>query len=136
MKLKKFLPLLLILISFTACDETLFGRNIHPEYTIEKERLKSKVASIIPSEEIRITSSRSEIEGRSESHILHVEILSPGTFPLNSYSFSGLARNIQNTVEKNISNIEEFQKMEIVVRHTVEDNGTRLERNFIKEIDL
>ncbi|WP_029037394.1 hypothetical protein [Salinimicrobium xinjiangense] len=138
MKLKTLLPLLIILFSFTACDNflgsRLFGRTIEPEFSIKEENLKSRIASILPSEEINITTSKSL--KKTEFNTLHIEILRPGTFPLNSYSFVGLAQNIHRIVITSISNINQFQKMEIVVRHSVEENGISFERSYKKEIDI
>lgn len=140
MKFKHFLLLLFLVISFTSCVERIervvTQDTISPEFTIERNDLTNKISAIIPAEKINITTSKTKKTGESEYNTFHVEVVSPENFPSNGFSFSDLSNEITRVVQDNISNIEDFQKMEIEVRNTVEENDTKHTRTYKKEIDL
>ena len=137
---KKILVLLLISISLTACVETIerkiSGRPITPEYTIDKERLQGRIGTLIPADEIRISSSKTETSREPEINTLIIEVFQPETFPSNGFSFNSLAGKIEETVEESVGNIEDFQKMEILVSRTSQEDGHEKSSFFKKEFDL
>ncbi|MHA6280102.1 hypothetical protein ACXYMT_07965 [Salinimicrobium sp. CAU 1759] len=141
MKIKTILPILLLLISFTSCVEKITRIEtkehmvtIDPQFSVEKETLKSRIAAIIPAEEISINSSKTTKSGEEDYHTLNVEILRE-TLP-NSIAFYNLTDEIQTAVESGISNMNHYQKLNITVsQHSVE-NGIEHNRSYKKEIDL
>lgn len=141
MKLKHFLPLLLLTISLTACVETttitrMEGQNtITPQFSTDREDLKRKIAAVIPAEDILISSGNTKKLGVEEYNFLTVEIVSPESFP-SGFSFSNLANEISKVVKDDLKNLEDYQKVKIEVRNTVEENNTEHTRTYKKEIDL
>ena len=141
MKTKKILLLLLVAISLTACvDETITrkisGKTIPPEYLIERERLQGRIATLIPADDIQITTSKTETSGEPEVNTLIVEVFQPEIFPPNGFSFNTIAGNIEETVVESIGNIKDFQKMEIRVSRTWMEDGYEQSHSFRKEFDL
>ncbi|MCX2839199.1 hypothetical protein OQ279_13680 [Salinimicrobium sp. MT39] len=139
MKSFKILPLLTVLILFTSCVEKI-TRVVHqdtipPEYTVAQETLKSRISAVIPAENISIGSSKTEKTGDAEYHALTVEI-QPETLPGNVVSFFKMTGEIKNAVESGIGNMEDYQKLEIVVRKTTNENGVEKTQSYKKEIDL
>ncbi len=139
MKLKNYLPVLLLAILSTSCVKIVSetGQNTTlPEFSTDREDLISRVSAIIPAEDILITSGNTKISGGEEFSFLAVEIVSPESFPSGGFDFSNLADEITEVVEKEIKNIRDYQKLMIEVRNTVEENDTEHTRTFKKEIDL
>ncbi len=142
MKLKNFLPLLLLTFLFNACIESTVTRpatsanTIHPEFSEDREDLKGKISAVIPAEEILIGSGNTQTSGEETFHFLTVDIVSPGSFPSSGFAFSEQANEIRDIVKQEIKNIDDFQKMKIEVRNTVEENNTEHSRTYKKEIDL
>ncbi len=142
MKLKHILPLLLIVVTFTACVEkivTTTGQSqntISPEFSLDREELKSKISTIVPAEDILISSGHTKKSGEEAYNFLSVEIVSPDSYPSNGISFSSIANEVAKVVEEDISNIKDFQKVNIEVRNTVDEDNTEYTRTYKKEIDL
>lgn len=141
MKIKNILPILLLLISFTSCVEKITRIEtkehmvtIDPQFSVEKETLKSRIAAIIPAEEISINSSKTTKSGEEDYHTLNVEIL-PETLP-SGIAFYNLTDEIQTAVESGISNMNHYQKLNITVRQHSVENGIEHNRSYKKEIDL
>lgn len=141
MKIKSFLPLLLLLISFTSCVEKITRIQtkehlvtIDPEFSVEKETLKSRIAAIIPAEEISFSSSKTTKAGESDYHTLNVEIV-PDSLP-DGIAFYRMTDEIQTAVESGITNMNEYQKLSIIVRQQIMENGIEHNRSYKKEIDL
>lgn len=145
MKLKNYLPLLLLAISCTACIEgpetitrtetTLDSASVSPNYSVEQEILKSRIAAIIPADQILFSHGQTQKSGEAKYNTLTVEIL-PDTLPSNLVSFFRLTDEIQEAVESGIGNMEDYQKLDIVVRRTVKENGVEHTQAYKKEIDL
>ena len=95
-----------------------------------------KISEIIPSEKINITSGNIKNSGEEEYNFLSVEISGPDSFPASGFSFSDLADEIMDVVKGEIKNINDYKKLQIEVRNTVEENDTEHTRTFKKEIDL
>ena len=139
MKSLKILPLLTVLFLFTSCVEKI-TRIVHkdtipPEYTVEQETLKSRISAIIPAEDISFGSSKTEKSGEAEYNTLTVEI-QPKTLPEDVVSFFRMTGEIQDAVESGIGNMEDYQKLEIVVRQTSIENGVEKSQSCKKQIDL
>lgn len=137
--IKHFLPLLFIAASFTSCVDTI-TRVVHqdtiaPEFSVEEEKLKSRISAIIPAEEIYFTSSKTQESGDVEFNTLNVEII-PQEFPSNGFSFSRQADDIRSAVASGISNMDDYQKLKVEVRSTVKENNTEHNRSYKKEIEL
>lgn len=142
MKIKKLLPLLLLLISFTSCVEKITRIQtkehmvtIDPEFSVEKETLKSRIAAIIPAEEILINSSKTTKSGEEDYHTLNVEIF-PDSLPSSGIAFYKMTDEIQTAVESGISNMKDYQKLSITVRQQSVENGVEFNRSYKKELDL
>jgi hypothetical protein len=102
---------------------------------VAQETLKSRISAVIPVENISIGSSKTEKTGDAEYHALTVEI-QPETLPGNVVSFFKMTGEIKNAVESGIGNMEDYQKLEIVVRKTTNENGVEKTQSYKKEIDL
>ena len=142
MKLKKILPLLLLVISFTACVEKIVRIEtkehmvtIPPEFSVEKETLKGRLSAIIPAEEINFNSSKTTSSGEEDYHTLNVEIISD-SLPKNGIAFYKMTDEIQTAVESGISNYRDYQKLSITVRQQILENGVEHNRSYKKEIEL
>lgn len=139
MKLKYYLPLLLLAIIFTSCVErterVVHQDTIAPEYSVEEETLKSRVSAIIPSENISFGSEKTTKSGEAGYNTIKVKIV-PDTLPENGIAFNRLTDEIQEAVESGISNLEDYQKMNIEVRRTVEENEIEHTQFYKKEFDL
>ena len=142
MKIRNLLPLLLLIISFTSCVEKITRIEtkehlvtINPEFSVEKETLKSRIAAIIPAEEISINSSKTTKADEEDYHTLNIEIL-PDTLPSNGIAFYKLTDEIQTAVESGISNMNDYQKLSITVSQHIVENGVEHNRSYRKEIDL
>lgn len=140
MKFKHFLPLLFLSFLFNACIEKTITRKVQntspPEFSTDREDLKSRISEIIPADNILISSGTTQTSGVPEYKFLTVEIVNPESFPSGGFSFSNLANEIGEVVQANIENISDYQKMKIEVRNTVEENNTEHTRTFKKEIDI
>lgn len=139
MKTQKLLPLLLLIILFTSCVKKI-TRVVHqdpiaPEFSVEKETLKSRISAVIPAQSVSFSSSKTEINGGAETNSLSVEIVSD-TLPSNLVSFFRLTDELREAVESGIGNMEKYQKLEIVVRHTFIENSVKHAQSYKKEIDL
>lgn len=140
MKIKKLLPLSLLIIFFTSCVDSTITRIVHqdtitPEYSVEKETLKNRISAVIPAQDISFASSKTEKNGEAEINSLTVEIV-PDTLPSNLISFFRLTDEIREAVESGIGNMEDYDKLNIVVRHTVKENNVEHTQSYKKEIDL
>lgn len=142
MKFKSLLLLLLLFISFTACVERIERIqtkehlvNIPPEFSVEKETLKSRISAIIPAEKISFNSSKTTKTGEADYHTLNVniELIS---FPSNGIAFYRVTDEIRAALESGISNMSDYQKMTISVRQTTVENDVEHTRTYKKEIDL
>lgn len=145
MKLRNFLSLLLILISFTACVETTERTTvksssshnaISPEFTSERTDLTNSISTIIPAEDIRIITGKTKNSGEEEYNSVTVEIRNPEEFPSNGITFANISAEVKEAVESGIANLEVYQKMKIEVLTTVEEDGVMHNRSFRKEYDL
>lgn len=140
MRFKLYLPIICLTLTSIACvnkiERVVHQETIAPEFTIEKERLESRITTIVPAKEVNITSSTTTSTGKPKLNTLHVEILDPENFPANGFTFSELADDIKVTVEESIGNIGDFDKMKVVVRTDKLENGTSHNRSFTREIDL
>lgn len=145
MKIKNLLPLLLLFITFTSCVEKIerivtkettgTSSSVSPRFSVEKETLKSRISAIIPAEQISFAHSNTKTTGEEEYSSLTVEI-QPDSLPSNLLSFYRMTDEIRAAVESGISNMEEYQKLEIVVRRTLKENGAEHTQSYKKEIDL
>ena len=140
MKFKHYLPILLLALLSTSCVKktvTINGQNtISPEFSTDREDLKNRISEIIPAKDILISSGNTKNSGEKAFNFLTVEIVNPDSFPSGGFSFSDMANDIAEIVEEDIKNIEDYKKVKIEVRNTVEENNTEHTRTFKKEIDL
>jgi hypothetical protein len=142
MKIKNLLTVLLFSIfAFTGCIEKSTTTHIKdfpaPEYSVRAKVLKDRIKDVIPAEEVKISTSQTETTGKPVFKLFRVEIVSPKEYPSNLFSFSSLAGDIKKAVESGIGNLDDFQKMEIVISEsTVGENGSENKRSYKKEFDL
>lgn len=138
MKIRKLLPLLLLLISLSSCVErtkTVKTYTGAPNYSVAEEILKKRVAAVIPADTISFTSTHTEIVGETEYSTLDVRIVTE-RLPDNNLSFSKLAHNVREAVESGIRDIENYKKMTIEV-HVADDLEKAItNRSYKKEINL
>ncbi|NJY62247.1 hypothetical protein HC174_05685 [Salinimicrobium sp. CDJ15-81-2] len=145
MKIKNLLPLLLLFITFTSCVERVerivtketskTSSSVSPKFSVEKETVKSRISAIIPAEQISFAHSNTKTTGEEGYSSLTVEI-QPDSLPSNLLAFYRMTDEIQSAVESGISNMDEYQKLEIVIRQTLEENGAQHTQSYKKEIDL
>ena len=139
MKINYILPLLFITFLFTGCVEktvTIHGQStVSPEFSTDSENLKSKISEIILAEDINISSGNFKKSGDRAYNFLTVEIISADDFP-GGFAFSNLAEEIAEVLEEDIRNIDDYKKVTIEIRNTVEENNTTHTRTFRKEIEL
>lgn len=139
MKIKNLFILLLLLISFTSCVEKI-TRVVHqdtipPNYSVEKEVLKSRISDIIPAEEVSFSSTKTTKSGEEEFNALNLEIV-PDSFPSSGLAFYQMTDELQRVVESGIQNMEDYQQLTILVKQTTEKDGVKHNRSYRKEIDL
>lgn len=141
MKNLKLLPLLLLLIIFSSCVERIetirtkeHMVTINPEFSVEKETLKSRIAAIIPAEEISFNPSKTTASGEADFHALSVKIVTD-SFP-SGIAFYKISDEIRTAVESGVSNMDDYQKLNILVQHEILENGIKRRRSHEKEIDL
>ena len=136
MQIRTLFPLLLLLISLTACETTTTETySITPHYSVTEETLKNQVAAVIPAETVTFTSTRTEISDGTEFNTIHVEIQAP-RLPDNELSFSRMADEIQKAIENGIRDIEDYKTMTIEVHLTEDDNEIKFNRSYKREISL
>ncbi len=141
MKFKHFLPLFLATIFFTACvertvtTETITHNSVSPVFSVKKETLKSRISAVIPSEEIYF-SHGSKTNPGEDGYSLLIVTIHPDTLPDNLLTFYRLTDDIKKAVKSGIDNLEDYQKMEIVVKQTEKENGVERSFSYKKELDL
>ena len=139
MKLKHLFPLLLFSFFFYSCVETISrpitDNTIAPEFSVEKETLKSRISAIIPAENIYFSSTLTEKSGEGSFNTLNVDII-PQTLPPNGVSFYKITDEIQEAVASGIGNMEDYQKLKIEIRRTEEEDEVEHHRSYKIEVDL
>ncbi len=141
MKIKYSLPLLVLsLVFLTSCVDTIQRKVTQNtqliEYKTEKQDLENKITAIVPSENVNFTTSVTRVDKDPEFNTIHLEIKNPENFPENGFSFSNHAEELKEEVRNGISNIEDFQKMEITVNRVKLEEGIEHKQTFKKEFDL
>lgn len=141
MRLKHILPLLLITLAFTACVEktetTVDSQTtIAPDFSIDREDLESKILTIIPAEDILISSGKTKKSGEEAYNFISVEIVSSDSSPSSGITFSSLANEVAKTVEEDINNIKDFQKVMVEVHDSVEEENSEYTITYKKELEL
>ena len=139
MKIKNLFFLLLLLISFTSCVEKITRKISHdtisPKYAVEKEVLKSRISAVIPAKNISFASTRTRKSGEAEINSLGLEI-ETDSLPASGMEFFRLTDELQEAVESGIENIEDYQKLTVVVKQSFKEDGVEHNRSYKKEIDL
>ena len=116
---------------------TITGQNtVPPEFSTDRENLKSRISQIILAEDINISSGNIKKSGDKAYNFLTVEIISAEEFPSGGFAFSNLAEEIAEVLEEDIRNIDDYKKVTIEIRNTLEENNTTHTRTFRKEIEL
>lgn len=121
---------------FSATDTIVTRQQTHVvKFKTTESEFKDEVLRMIPAEAVHLESSVTQKNNEEEKHYLTVKVLNPEEFP-NPKDFFTLAGEVKQTALRSIGNVEQYEKLYVVLEEKTMNDGLERSRIQKREVSL
>lgn len=120
---------------FSATDTIVTQQTQVVKFKTTESEFKDEVLHMIPAEAVHLESSVTQKNNEEEKHYLTVKVLNPEEFP-NPKDFLTLAGEVKQTALRSIGNVEQYEKLYVVLEEKTMNDGLERSRIQKREVSL